>query len=136
MALASDSGSPTRVIQLPTGVLIAGGIDTGVLALLALDASRFDDRPPFLDLDPLEGSERLWNLQRNVPRPCWLIFQVDLLVWESRMTFRQFALPLAVLIALSADVLGQETAGRSAGPDDGQRVFNNACRTCHTLREG
>jgi cytochrome c len=51
------------------------------------------------------------------------------------MTFRQFALPLAALIALSADVLGQET-GRSAGPDDGQLVFNNACRTCHTLREG
>jgi cytochrome c len=52
------------------------------------------------------------------------------------MTFRQFALPLAALIALSADVLGQETFGRSAGPDDGQLVFNNACRTCHTLREG
>jgi len=52
------------------------------------------------------------------------------------MTFRQFALPLAALIALSADVLGQETGGRSVGPDDGQLVFNNACRTCHTLREG
>jgi cytochrome c len=49
------------------------------------------------------------------------------------MTFRQFALPLAALIALSADVLGQGTVGRS---DDGQLVFNNACRTCHTLREG
>jgi len=52
------------------------------------------------------------------------------------MTFRQFALPLAALIALSADALGQETVGKSAGPDDGQLVFNNACRTCHTLREG
>ena len=52
------------------------------------------------------------------------------------MTFRQFALSLAALIALGADVLGQETVGRSAGPDDGQLVFNNACRTCHTLREG
>jgi cytochrome c len=43
------------------------------------------------------------------------------------MTFRQFALPLAALIALNADVLGQ---------DDGQVAFNNACRTCHTLRDG
>ena len=43
------------------------------------------------------------------------------------MTFRQFALPLAALVALNADVLGQ---------DDGQVAFNNACRTCHTLRDG
>src|SRR5919109_3219260 len=52
------------------------------------------------------------------------------------MIFRQFALPLAALIALGAGVLGQETVGRSAGSDDGQLAFNNACRTCHTLREG
>ena len=52
------------------------------------------------------------------------------------MTFRQFALPLAALIGLGADVLAQETAGRSAGTADGQLVFNNACRTCHTLRDG
>ena len=50
------------------------------------------------------------------------------------MIFRQFTLPLAALIALSADVLGQETVG-GAGPDDGQLV-QHACRTCHTLREG
>jgi len=86
------------------------------------------------------------------------------LEWESRMTFGTFsrgmiffrkplstphqargklfrdhavALPLAVLIALSAEALGQETVGKSTGPDDaGQLAFNNACRTCHTLREG
>ena len=52
------------------------------------------------------------------------------------MTFRQFALPLAALFALGADVLGQETVGRSAGSDDGQLVFNNTCRTCHALSEG
>ena len=52
------------------------------------------------------------------------------------MTFRQFALTLAALVALSADVLGQETVGRSAGSDDGQLVFNNTCRTCHALRDG
>ena len=51
------------------------------------------------------------------------------------MTFRQFALPLAALIALGPGVLGQETVGRSAGSDDGQLVFNNACRTCHALRQ-
>jgi cytochrome c len=52
------------------------------------------------------------------------------------MTIRTFALPLAALIALSAEALGQETAGTSTGPDDAQLAFNNACRTCHTLREG
>src|SRR5262245_14767131 len=52
------------------------------------------------------------------------------------MTFGTFALPLAALIALSAQALGQETAGRSTAPDDGQLAFNNACRTCHTLKEG
>src|SRR5262249_44216514 len=61
---------------------------------------------------------------------------LDLFVTESRMTLRQFALPFAALITLSAGVLGQETVDRSAGSDDGQLVFNNACRTCHTLREG
>ena len=52
------------------------------------------------------------------------------------MTFGTFVLPLAALIALSAEAFGQETVGRSTGPDDGQLAFNNACRTCHTLREG
>ena len=37
----------------------------------------------------------------------------------------------------SAGALGQETVGRSTGPDDdGQLAFNNTCRTCHTLKEG
>jgi cytochrome c len=49
------------------------------------------------------------------------------------MNFRQFALPLAALVALSADVLGQKTVGQT---DDGQLAFNNTCRSCHTLREG
>jgi cytochrome c len=52
------------------------------------------------------------------------------------MTFGTFALPIAALIVLSAEALGQEAVGRSIGPDDGQLAFNNACRTCHTLREG
>jgi cytochrome c len=52
------------------------------------------------------------------------------------MTFRTFALPLSALITLSAEALGQETAGRSARPDEGEFVFNNACRLCHTLKQG
>ena len=52
------------------------------------------------------------------------------------MTSGTFALSLAAVIALSAEALGQETVGRGAGPDDGQLAFNNACRTCHTLKEG
>jgi cytochrome c len=52
------------------------------------------------------------------------------------MTYRRFALPLAGLISFSCCALGQETGGRSAGPDDGQLAFNNACRTCHTVKEG
>src|SRR5262245_23899665 len=52
------------------------------------------------------------------------------------MTIGTFVLPLAALIALSAEALGQETVGRNTTPEDGQLAFNNACRTCHTLREG
>jgi cytochrome c len=56
---------------------------------------------------------------------------------EFRMTFGRFALPLAALIALSAEAFSQETVGKSTGPDDaGQLAFNNACRTCHTLKDG
>jgi cytochrome c2 len=32
--------------------------------------------------------------------------------------------------------LAQGPAGISSIADDGQLAFNNACRTCHTLREG
>jgi cytochrome c len=42
--------------------------------------------------------------------------------------------PLLVLL-LYAPVAAQETVGK-AGGEDGQILFNNACRTCHTLREG
>src|SRR5262245_26247314 len=73
---------------------------------------------------------------RNELPPDWLILQDNLFVWESSMTFRQFALPLAALIALGADVRAQENASRSDGSDASQVVFNNACRTCHTLRDG
>jgi cytochrome c len=39
----------------------------------------------------------------------------------------------AALIVMSQWVLAQ---GRAPDADDGQLAFNNACRTCHTLREG
>jgi cytochrome c len=52
------------------------------------------------------------------------------------MIIRSTGLSLAAVLALGAHALAQETVGRSAGPEDGQLVFNNACRTCHTLKEG
>ena len=51
------------------------------------------------------------------------------------MILRQFALSLAALMAINADALGQDTAAKSAAADN-QLVFNNVCRTCHTLKEG
>jgi cytochrome c len=49
---------------------------------------------------------------------------------------RRVAAVLAALVVLSADAPGPQTVGASAEPDDGQLAFNNACRTCHTLKEG
>jgi cytochrome c len=46
----------------------------------------------------------------------------------------KLAAPLLVL-SLCGSAAAQETVGK-AGGDDGQLLFNNACRTCHTLREG
>jgi len=38
-------------------------------------------------------------------------------------------------MAISADARGQDTAAKGAGADN-QLVFNNVCRTCHTLKQG
>jgi cytochrome c len=51
------------------------------------------------------------------------------------MILRQFALSLAALMTISANALGQDSAAKSAAADS-QLVFNNVCRTCHTLKEG
>jgi cytochrome c len=51
------------------------------------------------------------------------------------MILRRFAFSLAALMAIGADALGQDTVAKSAGADS-QLVFNNICRTCHTLKEG
>jgi cytochrome c len=51
------------------------------------------------------------------------------------MILRQFALSLAALLAISPDAFGQDRAGNDAVADN-QLVFNNVCRTCHTLKEG
>jgi cytochrome c len=51
------------------------------------------------------------------------------------MILRHFALSLAALLAISTDALGQDKAAKSADADN-QLVFNNVCRTCHTLKEG
>jgi cytochrome c len=45
-------------------------------------------------------------------------------------------LPTAALIAAAQWALAQGPAGNSSVADDGELAFNNACRTCHTLREG
>jgi cytochrome c len=42
----------------------------------------------------------------------------------------------AAMVLSVAVAAAQETVGRSAAPEDGQLLFNNACRTCHTLKEG
>jgi len=53
------------------------------------------------------------------------------------MTFVITAVSLAVaLLAAAQPALAQEPTGKTAAADDGQLAFNNACRTCHTLREG
>jgi len=49
---------------------------------------------------------------------------------------RQLLLTLVAVIALSSSAIGQETVGAGTSPEAGQLAFNNACRTCHTLREG
>ena len=51
------------------------------------------------------------------------------------MILRQFALSLAALLAISPDAFGQDSAANGAVADN-QLVFNNVCRTCHTLKEG
>ena len=43
-----------------------------------------------------------------------------------------FSLLASVLVALAEFILAQPQAMSA----DGQLLFNNACRTCHTLREG
>jgi cytochrome c len=52
------------------------------------------------------------------------------------MTLPTIAASLAAMIVLCTPTLAQETVGKAAGGEDGQLLFNNACRTCHTLKEG
>jgi cytochrome c len=40
------------------------------------------------------------------------------------------------LILLSSSAVPQEPAGAGADAGSGQLIFNNACRTCHTTKEG
>jgi cytochrome c len=51
------------------------------------------------------------------------------------MTLSAKLAPPLLVVFLCAPAAAQETVGK-AGGDDGQILFNNACRTCHTLREG
>jgi cytochrome c len=47
----------------------------------------------------------------------------------------RFALIVAMLHAPRPS-LAQDPTGKAAAAGDGQLAFNNACRTCHTIREG
>ena len=51
------------------------------------------------------------------------------------MILRQIALSLAALLTINPDAFGQDRAANDAVADN-QLVFNNVCRTCHTLKEG
>jgi cytochrome c len=51
------------------------------------------------------------------------------------MTLCTKTIPLLALF-LCAPALAQETVGKGDSAPEGQILFNNACRTCHTLREG
>jgi len=47
------------------------------------------------------------------------------------------ALPLALaLLWLSLPATAQDATRKDGGPEAGQILFNNACRTCHTVMEG
>src|SRR5947199_6378905 len=40
------------------------------------------------------------------------------------------------LVLLGFPAVPQEPAGKGADTESGQQTFNNACRTCHTIKEG
>jgi cytochrome c len=52
---------------------------------------------------------------------------MDFLTMAFSILFR-----VAALVLVASPAVGQD----KANPDGGQILFNNACRTCHTLREG
>ena len=72
---------------------------------------------------------------------------VTLLAWprlgwlqDPRIHHIDWGRPLVVLGAMTyvllASSYAQESQRQSAVAASGQQVFNNACRTCHTIREG
>jgi cytochrome c len=52
------------------------------------------------------------------------------------MTLSAKMFPPLFVFVLCAPALAQDTVGKGDGGQDGQILYNNACRTCHTLREG
>ena len=40
------------------------------------------------------------------------------------------------LVLLGFPAVSQEPPGKGADTESGQLTFNNACRTCHTIKEG
>jgi cytochrome c len=41
-----------------------------------------------------------------------------------------------ILVLLGFPAVSQEPPGKGAATESGQLTFNNACRTCHTTKEG
>jgi len=53
------------------------------------------------------------------------------------MSCGSFAVSLAAaMFVVAQPSFGQTPGGKATAGDDGQLAFNNACRTCHTMREG
>ena len=40
------------------------------------------------------------------------------------------------LVLVGFPAVPQQPAGKGADTESGQQTFNNACRTCHTIKEG
>src|ERR671936_589622 len=55
-------------------------------------------------------------------------------MWQ--MTRLRALATLAGMVCVALSSYGQEAASQSADIASGQLVFNNACRTCHTVKEG
>jgi cytochrome c len=47
-----------------------------------------------------------------------------------------FAQAVATILALSSSAMAQEPSRTSPDAASGQLLFNNACRTCHSTRQG
>jgi cytochrome c len=98
------------------------------------------------DVSAMDDHAPRWVIaDGNRVRRCKLIVSLDEVAadWSPVATVKREAQPrrLAVLagimsILLSPTATSQESINRRADVEMGEQVFNSACRTCHTTREG